>query len=110
MVTSLSEKICTACRGDVAPLKDTELATLHEALNEEWRVVDDQRLEREFKFKNFVEALAFTNAVGALAEEQNHHPDIYLSWGMVRVTLWTHKAGGLTENDFILAAKIDCLV
>ena len=110
MESSLAQKQCTPCKGGTLRIEGEVLRTLIAGLNEGWAVVGDQRLEREFKFKNFVEALAFTNAVGALAEEQNHHPDIYLSWGMVRVTLWTHKAGGLTENDFILAAKIDCLV
>lgn len=86
-----------------------QIQALRAGLGEGWRVDDDLRLEREFRFKDFKGALAFTNAVGAVAEAENHHPDIYLSWGKVRATLWTHKAKGLTENDFILAAKIDAL-
>ena len=78
-------------------------------LANDWRVVDGHHLEKDYKFKNFVEALDFTNRVGAIAEAQGHHPDILLSWGRVEVTLWTHKIDGLTESDFIMAAKIDNL-
>jgi 4a-hydroxytetrahydrobiopterin dehydratase len=73
----------------------------------DWTVVNNHHLEREYKFPDFKAALAFTNKVGAIAEEQGHHPDIYVAWGKVRVTIWTHKIDGLTESDFILAAKID---
>ena len=73
------------------------------------KVKADQPLERTFAFPDFVQALAFTNKLGALAEEQGHHPDIYLAWGKVGVTIWTHKVDGLTESDFILGAKIDQL-
>lgn len=107
MKCSLAQKQCTPCKGGTPRLEGEALQTLSAQLNDRWTVEDGQRLEREFKFKNFVEALAFTNAVGALAEAENHHPDIFLAWGIVRVILWTHKVGGLTENDFILAAKID---
>jgi 4a-hydroxytetrahydrobiopterin dehydratase len=75
-----------------------------------WRVVDGHHLEREYTFPDFASALAFTNRVGALAEEANHHPDIYLAWGKVRLTLWTHTANGLTEKDFALAGKIEGLM
>lgn len=74
-----------------------------------WRVVDNHHLEREWTFPDFRSALAFTNRVGALAEEANHHPDVYLAWGKVRLTLWTHTAGGLTKKDYALAEKIDAL-
>ncbi len=74
-----------------------------------WALPENQRLEKEFKFPDFRQALDFVNAVGALAAAENHHPDIALAWGLVKVTLWTHRAKGLTENDFILAAKIDAL-
>jgi 4a-hydroxytetrahydrobiopterin dehydratase len=73
----------------------------------DWTVVHTHHLEREYKFPDFKTALDFTNKVGAIAEEQGHHPDIYVAWGKVRVTIWTHKIDGLTESDFILAAKID---
>jgi len=74
-----------------------------------WNVVREHHLEKEFPFPDFAGALAFTNRVGALAEEQGHHPDIYLAWGKVRITIWTHKIDGLTRSDFVLAAKIDRL-
>jgi len=74
---------------------------------EGWSVVDDHHLHKDFVFENFADALAYTNAVGAIAEEQGHHPDIYLAWGKVGITIWTHKIDGLTEGDFILAAKCD---
>jgi 4a-hydroxytetrahydrobiopterin dehydratase len=74
-----------------------------------WHVLEEHHLEREFKFPDFRQALAFTNQVGELAESQGHHPDIFLSWGKVAVKIWTHKVSGLTESDFILAAKIDRL-
>ena len=74
-----------------------------------WQVVNEHHLEKEYKFKDFREALAFTNKIGELAEAQGHHPDIYLAWGKVKVTIWTHKIDGLTESDFVLAAKADRL-
>lgn len=92
----------------VLPLKRKELEKLHQELPG-WKVVEEHHLEKEFKFKDFAQALNFTNNVGALAEDQGHHPDIYLSWGKVKITLWTHKIDGLTESDFILATKIDKL-
>jgi 4a-hydroxytetrahydrobiopterin dehydratase len=105
-MASLSEKTCVPCRGGVPPLTAEEIAPLHAQLDA-WTVADGHRLSKEFTFKNFRTALEFTNAVGAIAEEQGHHPDIYLAWGKVRVEIWTHKIDGLTESDFILAAKID---
>jgi 4a-hydroxytetrahydrobiopterin dehydratase len=105
----LAEKQCMPCKGGVPPLKDSALADLARQLNDGWHVVNEHHLEREFKFPDFRQALHFTNRVGELAEAQNHHPDIYLAWGSVKLTLWTHKAEGLTENDFIFAAKVDQL-
>ena len=75
----------------------------------EWRVVDGHHLEREYEFPDFASALAFTNRVGALAEAANHHPDIHLAWGKVRITLWTHTANGVTQKDYDLARQIDAL-
>ncbi len=72
-------------------------------------MIEDHHLEKEFKFQNFREALGFTNKVGELAEQQNHHPDIYLAWGRVKLTLWTHKINGLAESDFVFAAKVNKL-
>ena len=80
---------------------------MNEPLPPGWRIVDDHHLEKEFTFPNFADGLAFVNRVGAVAEELDHHPDIYLAWGKVRLQIWTHKINGLTESDFILAAKID---
>jgi len=109
MDCALTEKKCTPCEGSVKALHGEALAEFQSELGRGWTLVEGLRLEREFKFKNFREALDFTNAVGDLAEAEGHHPDIYLAWGKVRITLWTHAAKGLTENDFILAAKIDGL-
>lgn len=105
----LAEMKCTACRGGVLPLKGGELMRRVNQLQSPWRVVDEHHLEREFEFDDFAQALAFVNRVGALAESENHHPDIYLGYGKVKITLWTHKIAGLHDNDFILAAKIDRL-
>ena len=103
----LAREKCVPCRGGVPPLKGSELAAIRRELGGEWQVVNEHHLEKEFRFKNFAEALAFTNRIGAIAEEQGHHPDIYLAWGKVRVTIWTHAIDGLTRSDFVLAAKID---
>ena len=82
---------------------------LSNQLDPNWKVVDQHHLEREYRFSNFREGLTFTVAIGELAEAQGHHPDIYLAWGKVKLTLWTHKIDGLTESDFIFAAKVDLL-
>jgi 4a-hydroxytetrahydrobiopterin dehydratase len=93
----------------VPPLRGEALRALEARLGGGWRVAGEHHLEKEFRFRNFREALDFTNRVGALAEAQNHHPDIHLAWGRVRVTIWTHKIDGLTESDFVFAAKTDRL-
>src|SRR5437762_5261585 len=108
-MTALAEKECMPCKGEVLPLKGQELARLSEELNGGWQVVNAHHLEKEYKFKDFRHALDFTNKVGELAEAQGHHPDIYLAWGKVKLTVWTHKVDGLTESDFVLAAKADRL-
>ena len=108
-MAGLSEKDCVPCKGGVAPLKGDDLNRLARELQPGWRVLEEHHLEKEFKFPNFKDALAFTNKVGELAEAQGHHPDIYLAWGKVKLTIWTHKINGLTESDFILAAKADRL-
>lgn len=104
----LADKHCVPCRGGVAPLRGAELAA-YAAQTPDWRVIDEHHLERVFSFPDFQSALEFVNRVGALAEQEGHHPDLLLSWGRVEVRLWTHKVDGLTESDFILAAKIDRL-
>ena len=105
--SSLAGEKCVPCRGGVPALKGAELTALARELGNGWRVVDEHHLEKEFAFRDFAEALAFTNRVGAVAEEEGHHPDIHLAWGKVRITIWTHKIDGLTRSDFVLAAKID---
>jgi len=107
-MTDLASKTCVPCRGNVPPLAGRDLEALASQVPG-WKVVDGHHISREFKFPDFVQALAFVNKVGAIAEEQGHHPDILLSWGKANVTTWTHKINGLTESDFILAAKIDKL-
>jgi 4a-hydroxytetrahydrobiopterin dehydratase len=102
---SLDEKHCVPCRGGVPPLQGEELKRL-EAQVPGWRVVDGHHLERSFPFPDFRTALAFVNRAGEIAEQEGHHPDMCLSWGKVDIKIWTHKIDGLTESDFILAAKI----
>ena len=108
-MTALAEKECVPCKGGVPRLEGEELARVGRQLEPGWQVVNEHHLEKEYKFKDFRDALAFVNRVSELAEKQNHHPDIYLAWGKVKVTVWTHKIDGLTESDFILAAKADKL-
>jgi 4a-hydroxytetrahydrobiopterin dehydratase len=108
MIT-LAQKECVPCKGGVPPLKGQALRDLQAELGHDWQVVAEHHLEKLFPFKDFREALAFTNRVGEAAEAANHHPDIYLSWGKVKITLWTHKIDGLTESDFVMAAKIENL-
>jgi len=108
-MTDLAEKECVPCKGGVPPLNDEEASELLASLGGGWQVVDGHHLEKVYRFGNFREALAFTNRVGELAERQGHHPDIQLSWGRVVLTIWTHKINGLTESDFVLAAKADLL-
>jgi 4a-hydroxytetrahydrobiopterin dehydratase len=107
-MTDLASKNCVPCRGGVPPLAGKELDQLARQLPD-WKVVDGHHITRQFKFPDFRKALAFVNKVGEVAEEQGHHPDILLSWGKAEVTTWTHAINGLTESDFILAAKIDRL-
>jgi 4a-hydroxytetrahydrobiopterin dehydratase len=102
----LAARHCAACEGGVPPLARHEIEGHLAELGDGWSVVDDHHLEREWRFRDFREALSFTNAVGELAEAEGHHPEILLGWGRVRVDLWTHAAGGLTLNDFVLAAKL----
>ena len=109
-MSKLSQKTCIPCRGGVPPLGGKELDSLHLELGNEWLLVEEHHLKKLYKFTNFLEALEFTNKVGNLAEEQNHHPDINLAWGEVEIKIWTHKINGLTESDFIFAAKSDELL
>ncbi len=108
-MAGLADKQCVPCDKGAEPLKGAEIEKRKKELDLDWKVVDEHHLEREFTFDDFRQALDFVNEVGELAEEQGHHPDIYLSYGKVKIQLWTHKIDGLHENDFILAAKIDAL-
>jgi 4a-hydroxytetrahydrobiopterin dehydratase len=107
-MSDLASKTCVPCRGDVPPLAGEELEELSRQLPG-WEVVEGHHLRREFRFRNFGEALGFVNRVGELAEEQGHHPDIDFGWGRAGITIFTHKIDGLTESDFVLAAKVDRL-
>ena len=100
---------CIPCTVGAAPLPPDQQRALAAQLSEGWDVVEGHHLRRAWTFDDFAGALAFTNKVGGLAEAEGHHPDIYLAWGKVEITIWTHKIDGLTESDFILAAKIDGL-
>jgi len=108
-MSDLASRECIPCKGGVPPLAGKELRDLESQLGNGWEVVDEHHLEKEYRFDNFVDALAFTHRVGELAESVNHHPDIYLTWGKVRLEVWTHKIDGLTESDFVWAAKADRL-
>ena len=107
-MTELAAKTCQPCKGGVPPLAGAELDALARQVPQ-WKVVDAHHITRTFTFPDFKQALAFVNKAGAIAEEQGHHPDILLTWGKAEVTTYTHKINGLTEGDFILAAKIDKL-
>ena len=107
-MSELASKTCVPCRGGVPPLKGEELASLQKQVDG-WSVVEEHHITKTFKFRDFREALKFVNRVGELAEEQGHHPDIFLAWGKAGITLWTHAIDGLTESDFIMAAKMDQL-
>ncbi len=106
----LIESKCVPCQGGIEPLKGQAIYDLAKGISSDWQVINEHRLEKEYKFKDFAQALEFVNKVGRLAESQGHHPDIYLSWGKVKLTIWTHKIDGLHKNDFILAAKADELL
>ena len=105
-MAGLAERSCVPCRGGVPPLDAAATAPLLAQLDG-WTVVDQHHLERTYRLKNFAKALELVNAIGAIAEAENHHPDMTLAWGKVGVTIWTHKINGLTESDFVFAAKCD---
>lgn len=106
-MSELASRKCIPCEGGVPPLKRGEITRLLKMLGSGWKAVKGHHLEKQYEFADFRQALGFTNRVGEVAEEQGHHPDIRLGWGRVVVTVWTHKIDGLTESDFILAAKAD---
>ncbi len=105
-MSGLASRTCVPCRGGVPPLNGEALQRLQMQVSG-WTLVNDHHITKKFRFPDFASALAMVNRIGAIAEVQGHHPDISLAWGCVEVTLWTHKVDGLTESDFIMAAKID---
>jgi 4a-hydroxytetrahydrobiopterin dehydratase len=108
MATDLAMRRCVPCEGGTPPLEQREIEPLLAQL-EGWAIQDGKKLVKSFRFENFVQAVDFVNDITPVAEAEGHHPDLFVKWGEVVVYLWTHAAGGLTENDFILAAKIDRL-
>lgn len=108
-MTELKQQSCEACSADAPRVTEDEKQQLHQSVPD-WEIVEldgEEQLRREFRFRNFAQALAFTNTVGELAEAENHHPAILLEWGKVTVRWWTHKIGGLHKNDFVMAARTD---
>lgn len=108
-MSKLADKQCVPCKGGVPPLDPEAVAVLLDQL-EGWAVERNHHLTKTYKFPDFAQALAFVNRAGAVAEEQNHHPNISFTWGKVQIDIWTHKIDGLTESDFVLAAKFDAVV
>lgn len=109
MSETLKNDYCEPCSIGTPPLEGREIETLFNKISDDWVVMEQKKLVREYKFINFKEALAFVNKVGEIAEIEGHHPDIALGWGKVIISLMTHKINGLSRNDFIMAAKIDDL-
>ena len=107
-MSTLAKKSCVPCKSGATPLPDSEKAKLLSDLPE-WKIINNHHLSRTFKIPKYLDVLDYVNRIGLLAESEGHHPDILVSWGSVRVDIWTHKVDNLTENDFILAAKIDQL-
>lgn len=107
MSKELASKECIPCRGGVPTLSGQALVDLHEELGHEWAVIEEHHLEKTYKFDDWAQAMVFANKVSDIAEEQNHHPDVYIAWGQVKVQIWSHKVDGLTESDFIFAAKVE---
>ncbi len=106
-MTNLNDQKCVPCSIGAEPLNHIEIENYLKSLSEGWTNLEDKKIEKTFKFKDFKSALDFTNAVGEISEEEGHHPNISLGWGYVKITLSTHKIKGLHLNDFILASKID---
>jgi len=108
MATSeLAQKECIPCKGGVDPLKGDELKKLQSVLGNDWDVVNEHHLEKQYKLKDWAQAMKLANAISEIAEDQNHHPDLEVSYGSLKVTIFTHKIDGLTESDFVFAAKVE---
>lgn len=105
----LTKKKCIPCEGNVPPLSEKEIRELEKVISPDWKIKDNHRIYREFSFVNYRQTIDFVNKVANLAEDEGHHPVMHVYYGRVEIELWTHAANGLTENDFILAAKIDIL-
>ena len=103
----LKEKKCKPCEGDTPPLRSQQTPHYLKEVHQDWEVLENTKIRRSFKFKNFREALDFANKVGEIAEQEQHHPDLHVYYGKVTIDLSTHAIGGLSENDFIMASKID---
>jgi len=108
-MSDLASRECVPCRGGMPPMRGDEIKEFADELGGDWEVVAEHHLQKRYEFKNFLEAQGFVQRVGELAEEQGHHPDICFGWGYAEIRIWTHKIDGLSESDFILAAKIDAL-
>ena len=106
MASQLADKHCVPCSGGTPPLAEEEIRPLLSQLDG-WEIAEGKKLAKAYRFGNFVQAVEFVKAITPVAEAEGHHPDLYVRWGEVRVYLWTHKIDGLTESDFVLAAKID---
>lgn len=104
---NLTDKRCTPCEGGTPPLGELEIKNFLGQLRTDWEVINNRKIRRQFKFKDFKTAVAFVNKVADLAESENHHPDIHIYYNRVIIELWTHSIDGLSENDFILAAKVE---
>ena len=103
----LTQKKCKPCEGGTPPLDEAKVKEYLSQLKTHWEVVENKKIRREFVFKDFVEAMKFVNKIAGVAEEEDHHPDIHIFYKKVVIELWTHAVGGLSENDFIVAAKIE---
>lgn len=106
----LTSKKCVPCEGGTPPLAEDKINEFLSQVDSAWELFDNKKIKRKLKFKDFVEAMAFVNKVADLAEEEGHHPDIHIYWNKVNLDLWTHAIGGLSDNDFIMAAKIDKII
>ena len=103
----LADQSCVPCRGGVPPMDETGAKEFLRELEDGWRLNTGGHLEREYRLKNFMEAMALANKLADVAEQEGHHPDLYIAWGKCKVEIWTHKIKGLTESDFYFAAKAD---
>ena len=110
MKKELAQRECIPCKGGIAPLSGGKLIALHQELNNGWQLIDDHHIEKEFSFDDYLDGMDFCSHVALLAESHDHYPDILLCWRKVKVTFWTHKIDGLSESDFILAAKVEKLL